>query len=213
MDTDDIMFKRGTFIKNVNRLISNFGSLQTSVVMKLFNSYWMAWYGSQLWDLSGAHIQKVCTSWNKAVRKIWHLPYRTHCILLPHLMKTINMNSELVCRYVKLYDNMCKCNNINVNFIAKYAKYNVHGPLGRHYVQVYLNEGIEMENENARRKIRTKLFNNLVDDGDDDVNMSATVHQIVELCVWRGERVYRPHDHNNFNEEEIDALIEYLCTN
>ena len=64
-----------------------------------------------------------------------------------------------------------------------------------------------MENENARRKIRTKLFNNLVDDGDDDVNMSATVHQIVELCAWRGERAYRPHDHNNLNEEEIDALI------
>ena len=39
------------------------------------------------------------------------------------------------------------------------------------------------------------------------------MHQIVELCAWRGERVYRPHDHNNFNEEEIDALIEYLCTN
>ena len=209
MDTDDIMFKRGTFIQNVNRLISNFGSLQTSVVMKLLNSYCMAWYGSQIWDLSGAHIQKVCTSWNKAVRKIWHLPYRTHCSLLPHLMQTINMNSELVCRYVKLYDNMCKCKNINVNFIAKYAKYNVHGPLGRNYVQVYLNEGIEMENENARRKIRTKMFNNLVDDGDDDVNMSATVHQIVELCAWRGERVYRPHDHNNFNEEEIDALIEF----
>ena len=42
MDTDDIMLKRGTFIQNVNRLISNFGSLQTSVVMKLLNSYCMA---------------------------------------------------------------------------------------------------------------------------------------------------------------------------
>ena len=31
---------------------------------------------------------------------------------------------------------------------------------------VRLNEGIEMENENERRKIRTKLFNNLVDDDD-----------------------------------------------
>ena len=58
------------------------------------------------------------------------------------------------------------------------------------HVKILKNEGIEMENEDARRKIRTKLFNNLVDDGDDDVNMSATVHQIVELCAWRGERVY-----------------------
>ena len=61
-----------------------------------------------------------------------------------------------------------------------------------------------MENEFERRKIRTKLFNNLV---DDDVT-SATAHQIGELCVWRGERAYRPHDANNFNEAEI----EYLCT-
>ena len=106
---------------------------------------------------------------------------------------------------------MCKCNNINVNYIAKYAKYNVHGPLGRNYVQVYLNEGIEMENENERCKIRTKLFNNLVDDDDDD-DTSATAHQIGELCVWRGERAYRSNDANNFNAAEIEVLIEYLCT-
>ena len=60
--------------------------------------------------------------------------------------------------------------------------------------------------------IRTKLFNNLVDDDDDDDDTSATAHQIGELCVWRGERAYRPNDANNFNEAEIEVLIEYLCT-
>ena len=94
----------------------------------------------------------------------------------------------------------------------------MHGPLGRNYVglQVYLNEGIEMEKENERRKIRKKLFNNLVaddnDDDDDDDDTNATVHQIGELCVWRGERAYRPNDAYNFNEAEIEVLIEYLCT-
>ena len=73
----------------------------------------------------------------------------------------------------------------------------------------YRNEGIEMENENERRKIRTKLFYNLVDNDDDT---SATAHQIGELCVRRGERAYRPNDANNFNEAEIKVLIEYLCT-
>ena len=88
------------------------------------------------------------------------------------------------------YQEPAKCKNINVNYIAKYAKYNVHGPLGKNYVQVYLNEGIEMENENERCKIRTKLFNNLVDDDGDGDDTSATAHQIGELCVcvWRGER-------------------------
>ena len=78
--------------------------------------------------------------------------------------------------------------------------------------EISVNEGIKMENEIERRKIRTKLFNNLVDDGDDDDNKSATAHQIGELYVCRGERAYRPNDENNFNEAEIDALLEYLCT-
>ena len=72
-----------------------------------------------------------------------------------------------------------------------------------------------MENENERRKIRKKLFYNLVDDDDDDDDdddaTSATAHQIGELCVSRGERAYRPNDANNFNEAEIEVLIEYLC--
>ena len=76
---------------------------------------------------------------------------------------------------------------------------------------MYLNEGIEIENENERRKIRTKLFNNLVDGDDDDDDTSATAHQIGELCAWRGEFAYRPNDANNYNEAEIDVLIEYLC--
>ena len=46
-----------------------------------------------------------------------------------------------------------------------------------------------MENENERRKIRTKLFNNYVDDDHDDDDTSATAHQIGELCVERRARL------------------------
>ena len=40
-------------------------------------------------------------------------------------------------------------------------------------------------------------------------DVSATAHQIAELSEWRGGRAYRP---NQANEEDIDTLIEYLCT-
>ena len=123
-----------------------------------FNGYGVAWHGSQIWDLSGAYIQKVCTSWNKAVRYGMCQPYRTHYSLLPHLMQTVNMNSELVRRYIQLYDTVCQCNNTNVNFIAKYAKDNVHGPLGRSHVHVYITDGINVNNVRARREVRTNMF-------------------------------------------------------
>ena len=44
---------------------------------------------------------------------------------------------------------MCQCKNTNVNCIAKYAKYNVHGPLGRYLVHVYITEGINVDNVRA----------------------------------------------------------------
>ena len=54
-------------------------------------------------------------------------------------------------------------------------------------------------------KVRTNMF--IAANND----MSATSHQIVELCEWRGEHAYRPNQANNFNDEEIDNLIEHLC--
>ena len=53
---------------------------------------------------------------------------------------------------------MCQCNKTNVNFIAKYAKDNAHGPLGRSHVHVYITEGSNVDNVRARREVRTHMF-------------------------------------------------------
>ena len=58
----------------------------------------------------------------------------------------------------------------------------------------------------ARRKVCKHMF--IAANND----TSATAHQIIELCEWRGERAYRPNQANNINDKEIDYLIEYLCT-
>ena len=37
-DEPDVMYKRGLFIQSVNKLMCNFGSLQVSIICKLFQS-------------------------------------------------------------------------------------------------------------------------------------------------------------------------------
>ena len=80
-DCDDIKKKTGSFIGNVNKLMSNFGKLQSVVLIKLFQSYCCSFYGSVLWYLKDSSVHQICTVWNKAVRRVWRLPL-THTFLL-----------------------------------------------------------------------------------------------------------------------------------
>ena len=124
-DHNDIELKRGHFVQSVNKLIGNYGAAQYSVIVKLFRSYCMIWYGCQTWDLScEQNMKRVQECCNITVRKIWGVPYTTHRYLLPHLMQTVDIYSDLVCKYVK-FDIMLKCKNENVRHLMKYSKYNV----------------------------------------------------------------------------------------
>ena len=67
----------------------------------------MMWYGCQTLDLSCEQNMKlVQVCWNIAVHKIWGVPNTTHRYLLPYLMQTVDIYSELVCRYVKFYESI-----------------------------------------------------------------------------------------------------------
>ena len=39
--------------------------------------------------------------WRKAVRKIWDLPYRTHCAMLPIIADAFPIEISLECKFVK----------------------------------------------------------------------------------------------------------------
>ena len=66
----------------VNKLIANYGRLQTSVLINLFKSYCCSFYGSHLWKFNSTGFDKCCKSWNIAVRKLLHIPFNTHVWIL-----------------------------------------------------------------------------------------------------------------------------------
>ena len=86
-DDNDCSLKASYFNGSVNKLIGNFGGLQTDILCKLFNSYCCSFYGSQIWNINSRGFKKCCVQWNKAVRKLLKLPYRTHTWLLGPLMR------------------------------------------------------------------------------------------------------------------------------
>ena len=61
--TDDLYMK-------TNQLLSSFGFIKGNVKRKLFNSFCMAVYGSQLWDYSTNAPEAFYTAWGRCLRRI-----------------------------------------------------------------------------------------------------------------------------------------------
>ena len=81
-DDVDCNIKKCFFIGYVNKLMANYGRLQTTVLINLFNSYCCCFYGSHLWKFNFTGFDKCCKSWNIVVRKLLHIPFNTHvCIV------------------------------------------------------------------------------------------------------------------------------------
>ena len=85
---------------SVNRFMSEFGSLQAVVKNKLFHQYYCVLCESQLWPLWHDSVNKICTQWRNALRKVWNLPYGSHFDLIPLIAECVPLDVALVFRYI-----------------------------------------------------------------------------------------------------------------
>ena len=72
-----------TLTRSINFVLHNFSHCSYDVKYALFKSYCTSYYGSSLWDITDKLMSVFYVTWRKAIRKVFRLPYRTHCDLLP----------------------------------------------------------------------------------------------------------------------------------
>ena len=66
-DDVDCNIKKSSFIGYVNKLMANYGRLQTSVLINLFKSYCCSFDGLHLWKFNFTGFDKCCKSWNPGI--------------------------------------------------------------------------------------------------------------------------------------------------
>ena len=81
---------------------SNFGMLQSNVLINLFKSY-CSFYGSHLWKFNSTGFDKCCKAWNIAIRTLLELPYNADVYLLGPLVKQINIGEQFYVRNYRFF--------------------------------------------------------------------------------------------------------------
>ena len=64
-----------------------------------------------MWKLDSLAFMGVCTSWNRGVRTILHLPFTTHTYMLGPLMNQPYMSLQLYKRCARFLYGMKQCRN------------------------------------------------------------------------------------------------------
>ena len=88
-------------------------------------------YGSNTWDLFSANCQKLFTSYNVAVRKIFNLPPTSHRYLLECLTGEPHLYVQLLSRYVTFVQSLLSGDCFEVRFLASLCISDVRTVLGR----------------------------------------------------------------------------------
>ena len=144
-DDRDIFAKRSKFFWQFNSLMSIFGSLSCDVINHLFGSYCCSFYGCQSWCLYNEFINKFATAYNKALRRMYRLPYNSHTRIVRELSQRYSLTDIIVQRFYKMLMSMINSYNNSLSFIAKQAMCNANTFLGRNIMFLYEHYHIEIE--------------------------------------------------------------------
>ena len=77
-------------------------------VFQLNTVKYMSLYSALLCDYSSKPIKSIFTAWRKAVRRLYRLPYKTHCDLLPLIVNDLPCEVQLHMRFVSFFNSVCR---------------------------------------------------------------------------------------------------------
>ena len=115
------MNRRSNFVGQVNSVLCFFDKLNASVKYKLFQSYRMSIYDCELWSLTNDKIDDLCISCRKSLRRIFGLPYDTHCYILSLLGQCLPLYDEICSRSLRFIITFIQHQSKLIRAVANYG--------------------------------------------------------------------------------------------
>ena len=202
-DVADSNSKKGHFIGSVNWFVSHFsGQVPLDCYIRLFQTYCSSHYGSVLWQLNGRGFSSFCISWNKGVRRVLGIPYKTHTALLGPIIDSCHVSIVLVKRFCKFVDSMLTSDNEIVKVIITNAIVSAQSPIGMNIAILRNMYAIRVRNVNF-----CHVYKQAMPQPWSTVDVTPDSQFVKELLRVRNNESYLC----DFTINEISALIECVC--
>ena len=129
------------FNRQCNMFMADFKYTSSYMRNILFQKYCMSFYGSQVIPLWDSKIEMLYKSWRIAVSRVWRLPWKTYCCLLPNLVGCMSPELCFAKRCIKFINMALNSLNSTVKTISNMGLHGSHSIMGNNYrfLQTRLN--------------------------------------------------------------------------
>ena len=161
------------FNKSVNILMAQFGTVSSSVLLKLFNQFCCCFYGITLCNIQSKVFDQFCTLWRKSVRRVLKISRRTHNRLIAHITKSSSIEYKIYARIVKFFVSLLQSNNKLVSSVANRCRYQSFSNMGKNIIFLENKFKFTKQLENGLHSVVThvkRCIRNLRYDQEDALN-------------------------------------------
>ena len=191
------------FNSKTNVLLSTFRNVNYDVKFKLFRTISMALYGSQLWDMSSKYVERFYVAWRKAIRRIFSLPYRTHCRFLHLITRELPIDVQLHLRTLNMFKSFATSNNTIVKLCSNLAMNGSGSPIANSINFIAFKYHISKEivvNVLKPTNVRA-LLTGACTESVEDRQIASFVREVLAS------------DRSFLCQDELSTILTYLCCN
>ncbi len=194
-------------------LLHNFGGLLTYFLLILdtfrpvcnvgfLTKYCCSFYDAPLWLLSSHIVNKACTVWRKALRKMWRLSPMTHCDVITLISDCIPLEMSLQLRFYKFSSNILKYGSKVVKTVAKVALRNPFSTYCNNFLEI-TDRCVQFNINECHSFILKSRYYSITDEMSSNINILKDMIDIrdgMKECASLGVN-------------DVNDIIDKICLN
>jgi len=135
-DNDHFSYLISDLFSKFNFLCSQLFDIHPRVFIKLVVTYCTSFYGSSVCVINSVNYFRLCTAWNRCLRRSLKLPYQTHRQYLPALTGVDLLDVTLPTRCVKFALSCLTSSNPLISIMSRYSCLNYRHILGKNVLPI-----------------------------------------------------------------------------
>ena len=198
----DMRVKNAQYISKNIELNQEFSFAHPLTKVKLNKIYNSHYSGSPLWNLFGPGTLTLESSYNRSVKVMLGLPFATHRSLIQPLTGDQHLKIVLIKRYLGFIEKIKNSDKAALKMLMMEARSDVRSVTGANLRNIMILVGKTQVEDVRLEDVRSLSYFRL------DENESWKVSMIEEIVETKAGQMEVP----GFELEELEALLDYLCT-